>query len=155
MINFTISYIDKKVNNNIKNFIYKEKDKWAKKLNSVEARTSGFNPSYRFFKILEKDICENLFRITNKKWAMKCYWINFYEKGDHAKLYDHKKDAISSVLIIKASKYNPLIFYDLNNKLIPIPERDGMLVLFNTQTPHSVMKCKEKRITIAMDFKEL
>jgi hypothetical protein len=86
---------------------------------------------------------------------MKCHWINFYEKGDHAKMHDHRKDAISSVLIIKASKYNPLIFYDLNNKLISIPERDGMLVLFNSQTPHSVMKCKEERITIAMDFKEV
>jgi len=155
MINFTISYINKKVNNNIKNFIYKEKDGWTKKLNSVEAKTSGFNPSYNFFKVLEKDICENLFRITNDKWKMKCYWVNFYEKGDHAKLHDHKKDVISSILIIKSSKYNPLIFYDLNNKVIPIPERDGMLVLFDSQTPHSVMKCKEERITIAMDFKKI
>ena len=155
MINLTISYIDKKLNNQIKDFVYKEKETWNKKLKYVEAKTSGYNPKYSFFETLENNICNDLFRITNKKWKMDCHWINFYEKGDYTKLHHHYENMISSSLIVKGSKDNPLVFRDVNNKLIPILERDGMLVLFDSQTPHSVMKCMEERITLAMDFKQI
>jgi len=74
MINLTISYIDKKLNNQIKDFVYKEKETWNKKLNYVEAKTSGHNPKYSFFETLENNICNDLFQITNKKH------ISFYTK---------------------------------------------------------------------------
>ena len=119
MINLTISYIDKKLNNQIKDFVYKEKETWNKKLKYVEAKTSGYNPKYSFFETLENNICNDLFRITNKKWKMDCHWINFYEKGDYTKLHHHYENMISSSLIVKGSKDNPLVSFSTNKQETP------------------------------------
>ena len=49
MLEIIETHIDKKLNNTIKNYVYKNKHKWKMNLNNVKALTSGFNPNYKFF----------------------------------------------------------------------------------------------------------
>ena len=150
---FFSSYeINKNFNDSIKKEIYGLKKNWCKDLNNVKALTSGFDPSYLFLNIIKKQLTSELFKITNKKFQPSCWWANFYEPGHFTKLHHHKPELISSIIIIKSSKSNPL-YFDLKPGILQVKEFDGLVLFFDSEMSHGVNICDEERITLAVDFR--
>jgi len=149
---FFLSYvINKNFNNTIKKEIYGLKKYWKKDLKNVKALSSGFQPSYLFFDIIKKELTNELYKILNKKYKPSYWWANFYEPGHFTKLHRHSPEKISSIVIIKPDKSNPL-YFDLKHGILQVKEEEGLVLLFDSQIDHGVNICKEERISLAMDF---
>tara|TARA_R110002012_G_scaffold91842_1_gene223160 strand:- start:534 stop:1019 length:486 start_codon:yes stop_codon:yes gene_type:complete len=151
VLNIQATSINPKLNTEIKNFVYKNKDKWQKNLKNVKALTSGFKPKYKFFDKLYNFSYKYIKKYTSTKFKRSCWWVNYYSKTDFCEPHNHRPDALSSILIVKSSTQNPLYFIDNNKKYI-IEEKDGMLLFFNSLCVHGVEKCNDERITCTLDF---
>ena len=146
-----MTHIDPKLNANIKKYIYAKKHKWKKDLNNVKALTSGFNPKYNFFNELYDFSYKILKKYTKEEWQKSCWWASYYNKSNYCLPHCHNPEILSSILIVKASSENPLYFLHKGKKHI-IEEKDGMILYFNSSATHGVEKCKNTRITCALDF---
>jgi hypothetical protein len=153
MVEIMESYINKELNNTIKNYVYKNKHKWEMNLNNVQALTSGFNPKYKFFNELYNLSYKFLKKNKGIEYKKSCWWVNFYKKNNKCFPHDHIPEDISAILIVKSSNKNPLYFL-YGNKKIKFLEKDGMLLFFNSKLTHGVEKCKDERITCSLDFKK-
>ena len=144
-----------KINNHFKETIKTEilslKKNWKKDLNNVKALTSDFFPNYLFFDILKKQISNKLFDLTKLKYKPSCWWANYYEIGHHADIHSHQPEHISSIILIKTDKTNPL-FFNLNPCILRVEEEEGLVLLFDSKIDHGVDFCKSPRITLAIDF---
>ncbi len=124
-----------------------------KDLNFLNALATRFHSKQDYYKELGEYVIDYLKKQYNQDYFLSCWWANYYEKGQHAETHHHKPETISAIYVVKSSKYNPITFYDQNKKGIKIVEEDGLLIIFPSETAHSVDKCREKRITLALDFK--
>ena len=144
-----------KINNNFKETIKTEvfglKEKWKKDLNSVKALSSDFFPDYLFLNILKKQLADKLFNLTNIKYKPSCWWANYYDIGHYAETHSHQPEEISSIIIIKIDKSNPL-YFDFDPGILNVEEEEGLVLLFDSKIKHGVNKCKDSRITFAIDF---
>lgn len=153
MIHLIVTTINSDFNKDIYKSITKEKKTWKKNLNKVKAFTSGNLPRKQYFKTLSDDIIKTLKEQNGNNYEMVKWWANYYEKGHHTIKHNHTGEDISSILIVKGSKYNPLTFYDKSGEKIKIVEKDGLLLIFEGHVEHSVDVCKDSRVTLAMDFR--
>ena len=148
-----------KINNHFKETIKTEilglKKNWKKDLNNVKALTSDFFPNYLFFDILKKQISNKLFDLTKSKYKASCWWANYYDIGHYADTHSHweaaQPEGISSIIIIKTDKSNPL-YFDFDPGILNVKEEEGLVLLFDSKIKHGVNKCKDSRITFAIDF---
>ena len=148
-----------KINNNFKETIKAEvlglKKKWKKDLNNVKALTSDFFPDYLFLNILKKQTTDKLFELTKLKYKPSCWWANYYNIGHYADTHSHweaaQPEEISSIIIIKTDKSNPL-YFDFDPGILNVKEEEGLVLLFDSKIKHGVNKCKDSRITFAIDF---
>lgn len=154
MVEIIETYIDKELNSKIKNYVYKNKHKWKMNLNNVKALTSGFNPNYKFFNKLYSFSYKILKKSKGINYKKSWWWINFYKKNNKCISHNHIPEDMSAILIVKSSSENPLYFLHGNTK-IKVLEKDGMLLFFNSKLTHGVKKCKDERITCALDFKKI
>ena len=152
-MNLSIIYskLDKQQTNLIKSNILKVKSSWKKELRYVNSMSSGFWPEYDWFKKLNNQLLNEVNNLTNKPHKVSCYWANYYKKGHSATIHNHSCEKISAIVIIKASKSNPLQFVIGKNKY-RIHEQDGLVLYFDSRINHEVLKCDESRITLAVDF---
>jgi hypothetical protein len=151
MLTIQVTSIDTAFNNVIKDFIYKEKHKWKKDLKNVKALTSGYRPSYKFFDDLYEFSYNFLKKLTKREWQKSCWWANYYTESNYCDPHHHKPETLSAILIVKSSSQNPLYFME-NDKKYDVPEKDGMMLFFNSEYFHGVKECKEERITCTLDF---
>ncbi len=144
-----------KINNNFKETIKTEilglKKNWKKDLNNVKALTSDFFPNYFFFDILKKQISNKLFDYTKEKFKPSCWWANYYDIGHYADIHSHQPEHISSIILIKTDKTNPL-YFNLNPCILRVEEEEGLVLLFDSKIDHGVDFCKSPRISLAIDF---
>ena len=113
MLEIIETHIDKKLNNTIKNYVYKNKHKWKMNLNNVKALTSGFNPNYKFFNELYNLSYKILKKNKGIDYKKSWWWVSFYKKNNECLSHNHRADGtnrISAILIIKSSNKNPLPF---------------------------------------------
>ena len=151
MLKVAETKIDLKLNDQIKNFVLKEKNKWKKDLNNVKALTSGFDPNYPFFDDLYDFSFNYLKKHFTNKFKKYRWWVNYYSESDFTNPHKHLPSAISCILIVKSSPQNPLFFLE-NEKIHFVDEKDGMIMYFHSDLAHGVNKCTEERITCALDF---
>ena len=151
VLKIQVTFINPKLNTEIKNFVYKNKSKWKKDLNNVKALTSGFNPKYKFFDKLYNFSYKYIKKHTSQKFKRSCWWANYYSKTDSCKPHNHKPEVLSAILIVKSSDQHPLYFVN-NDQKYNIEEKDGMILFFNSMSIHGVEKCTDERITCALDF---
>jgi hypothetical protein len=128
MLTIQVTSIDTAFNNAIKDFIYKEKHKW------------NYEFSYNFLK-----------KLTKREWQKSCWWANYYTESNYCDPHHHKPETLSAILIVKSSSQNPLYFME-NDKKYDVPEKDGMMLFFDSEYFHGVKECKEERITCTLDF---
>ena len=151
MLTIQVTSIDTAFNNAIKDFIYKEKHKWKKDLKNVKALTSNFRPRYKFFDNLYEFSYNFLKKLTKHDWQKSCWWANYYTKSNYCDPHHHKPETLSAILIVKSSSQNPLYFIE-NDKKYDVPEKDGMMLFFDSTYFHGVKECSEERITCTLDF---
>jgi hypothetical protein len=139
---------------NISNFVYQEKDKWAKDLKNVKSLTSGFNPDYKFMHDIGYYCCDEILpkKTDIKKWRKTYWWMNFYEKGHYAARHHHNPEYYSMIIIIKPSTNNCLNL-NIEDRDIIIEDKDGLSLIFPSTIDHWVDPVESDRITIAMDFR--
>jgi hypothetical protein len=144
-----------KINNDFKETIKKEitgyKKFWKRDLNNVKALTSGFFPEYQFIDILKKQLSEHLFNVKKINYTPSVWWANYYEINHYAEIHSHQPEDVSSIIFIKTDKSNPL-YFDFEPGILTVQEEEGLVLLFDSKIKHGVLKCKNERITIAMDF---
>ena len=144
-----------KINNNFKETIKTEilslKKNWKKDLNSVKALSSGFFPNYIFFDILKKQLIHKLYDLKKTKYKSSVWWANYYNIGHHAEIHSHQPEDISSIIFIKTAKSIPL-YFDFEPGIFNVKEEEGLVLLFDSKIKHGVNRCKENRITLAIDF---
>lgn len=152
MIDLTMTTVNPEFTKHVHKLVLKDKKNFIKDLNSVKALTSGFKPKKNYFNDLANYIIKILKEKTGRDYTLSDWWENYYLKGHFTKKHNHFPEKISCIFIVKSSKQNPLNFYDAFNKKIKIAEQNGLLILFPSDLAHSVDKCKETRITLALDF---
>tara|TARA_R100000426_G_scaffold86125_1_gene66974 strand:- start:88 stop:663 length:576 start_codon:yes stop_codon:yes gene_type:complete len=148
-----------------------DKDNWTRQLKNVNALTTGWDglKQYQELRDLCKFICESILPKIGESqtwkynnWNTKEAWINFYQKGDSAKMHHHGFADFCGVLIVSPGDGN-LIFSKtelIESKTKPfenikdeqINEVKGRLILFPAYLYHTVTDCKKDRITIALNF---
>ena len=148
-----------------------DKDKWKRELLNVHALTTGWSglKQYPELQDLSKFICENVLpkigetqRWKYNNWNTNEAWINFYQKGDSAKMHTHGFADFCGILIISPGNGN-LIFSKtevVENKTKPfedirdekINEIKGRLILFPPYMYHTVTNCENDRISVAFNF---
>tara|TARA_E500000318_G_scaffold26737_1_gene26781 strand:+ start:85 stop:564 length:480 start_codon:yes stop_codon:yes gene_type:complete len=143
--------LNKKFNESIKTEILGLKNNWKKGLKNVKALNSGYKPNYLFFDIIKKNLSDELLKITGKKYKPSWWWANYYDIGQHTNSHVHEPEKISSIIIIKSDRSNPL-FFDLNPGILKVEEQEGLVLLFDSKLIHGVKPCKEERISLAVDF---
>ena len=145
-----------KINKNFKETIKTEilglKNNWKKDLKNVKALNSGYKPKYLFFSILNKHLSNELLKVTKKKFKPSWWWANFYDIGDYTNSHNHSPEAISSIIFIKTGESNPL-FFNLDPGILRIQEEEGLVLLFDSRLKHGVDPCRNKRITLTVDFR--
>jgi len=143
--------LNKKFKETIETEILGLKKHWKKDLNNVKAFSSGWDPDYPFFDVLKKQIANVAFERTKLKFKPSTWWVNFYEPGHFTKQHHHSPEHLSSITFIKTDNTNPL-YFDLNPGILRVEEEEGLVLIFDSRTDHGVDKCKNKRITLAVDF---
>ena len=89
------------------------------------------------------------------KYKPSCWWANYYNIGHYADTHSHweaaQPEEISSIIIIKTDKSNPL-YFDFDPGILNVKEEEGLVLLFDSKIKHGVNKCEDSRITFAIDF---
>jgi hypothetical protein len=155
----------------INELVEKEHSSWAKGLNNISAKTTGWNG-------IRYPILEDLAVFTQQKilphvgqklhwdyynrFTCREVWINYYQAGDDGRAHNHVYTDISVVLITKPGNGN-LIFNSLQDiyslarpfekkRDFVVNDIKGQLIIFPGWLYHSVAKCVNERITVAMNF---
>jgi len=155
----------------INELVEKEHSSWAKGLNNISAKTTGWNG-------IRYPILEDLAVFTQQKilphvgqklhwdyynrFTCREVWINYYQAGDDGTPHNHIYTDISVVLITKPGDGN-LIFNSLQDiyslarpfekkRDFVVNDIKGQLIIFPGWLYHSVAKCVNERITVAMNF---
>lgn len=169
--NVFFTKIDKSFCDALKQKVLIDKDTWKKKLNNVNALTTGWNglEKYEELKELCNFICETILPKIGQSqewkyndWEAREAWINFYQKEDFAKTHCHGFSDFCGVLIVDPGEGN--LFFSktefIQSKTRPyenikdekINEEKGTLILFPPYLYHTVKNCENDRITVAMNF---
>ena len=148
----TSFYLNKNFNNTLQKEIYGLKKSWQKDLNNVKAFSSDFCPNYDFFDVIKGRLADHLKNVTQREFKPSCWWANFYEPGHYTTIHRHEPEYISSIVIVKGDKSNPL-YFDINPGVLRVNDSDGLVLLFDSTINHAVDICKEERITLAVDFR--
>ena len=151
--------------------VINDKENWSKGLLNVNALTCGWDGLEKYEELrhisdfISKSILPEIGKIekwTYNNWHTHEAWINLYQKGDSAKVHNHKYMSYCGVLILKPGNGN-LIFSSqetIEHKLRPfmpemngqINESKGTLILFPDYMYHSVSDCENERISVAFNF---
>tara|TARA_R100001129_G_scaffold186486_1_gene178418 strand:- start:92 stop:679 length:588 start_codon:yes stop_codon:yes gene_type:complete len=151
--------------------VISDKDSWQKGLKNVDALSSGWDGLDKYEELknisnwISQSILPQIGQAQNWKynnWWCKSAWINFYEKGDTAKLHNHKFMDYCGILILKPGNGNLVFvssdvvmdnvrpFQTIENQ--KVNEKKGTLILFPDHMFHQVIDCENQRISVAFNF---
>ena len=164
--------LDKVYCDKINSIVEKEQDQWEKNLDNIKAKTSGWNGlRYPIVKEIADFACNKLLPTIGEtkkwkynNWETKEAWINFYQKGDLAKLHNHFFADYCGIFITKTEAstlrfVTPLSLHGYYKDAFEtekyaelITEREGLFILFPSYLVHEVSECQSDRISVAFNF---
>lgn len=151
--------------------VINDKDKFIRGLVNVNALTTGWDGLRKYQELrdigywISKSILPEIGKLQKWKynnWRCSTAWINFYEKGDTARLHNHKFEDYSGILILEPGNGNLMFvspdevfnnyrpFYNPESK--KVNEKKGTLILFPDYMFHQVTDCEKQRISVAFNF---